>query len=37
VPMYIGGQFFESRLTGLDAAAAADLHGISMTNGIFKF
>ena len=23
--------------TGFDAAAAADLHGISMTNGIFKF
>lgn len=37
VPMYIGGQFVEARLTGLDAAAAADLHGISMTNGIFKF
>jgi hypothetical protein len=35
--MYIGGQFVEARLTGLDAAAAADLHGISMTNGIFKF
>lgn len=37
VPMYIGGQFVESKLTGFDAATAADLHGISMTNGIFKF
>lgn len=37
VPMYIGGQFVEASLTGLDAAAVADLHGISMTNGIFKF
>ena len=37
VPMYIRGQFTASKLTGLDAAAIADLHGISMTNGIFKF
>jgi hypothetical protein len=37
VPMYIGGQFVASKLTGLDAGAIADLHGISMTNGIFKF
>jgi len=37
VPMYIGGQFVEANLTGLDAGAIADLHGISMTNGIFKF
>lgn len=37
VPMYIGGQFVESRLTALDAAAKADLNGASMANGIFKF
>lgn len=37
VPMYVGGLFVESKLTSFDAAAAADLNGKSMANGIFKF
>lgn len=37
VAMYVGGLFVESRLTGLDDEAKADLAGASITNGIFKF
>ena len=37
VPMYVGGLFVESKLTGLDANAKSDLAGASIANGVFKF